>query len=266
MANDGSADSTVATVTITVNPVNDAPAADDDGYSVNEDATLTVDRAAGVLANDTDVDGDPLTRHAGHGPTHGTLTLNADGSFTLHAGRGLPRHRQLHLHGQRRDGRFERGHGHDHGQPGERCPGAADDSYSVNEDDDADRRCRHRRAGQRQRRGRRRAVGRARVGAQPRHADAQRGRFVQLHAGRRLPRHRLVHLRANDGTADSNVGDGDDHGQSDQRRPVAGDDGYSVDEDDTLTVDAAGGVLSNDSDVDGDTLTATLVSAPSHGS
>ena len=35
-----------------------------------------------MLANDTDVDGDTLTRVAGHRPGHGTLTLNADGSFT----------------------------------------------------------------------------------------------------------------------------------------------------------------------------------------
>src|SRR5207302_5404349 len=59
-ANDGTADSNVATVTITVNPVNDAPVAGNDAHSVNEDTTLTV-AAAGVLANDTDVDGDPLT-------------------------------------------------------------------------------------------------------------------------------------------------------------------------------------------------------------
>ena len=35
-----------------------------------------------MLANDTDPDGDPLTAALVAGPTHGTLTLNPDGSFT----------------------------------------------------------------------------------------------------------------------------------------------------------------------------------------
>ena len=35
-----------------------------------------------MLGNDTDVDGDTLTAVLVSGPAHGTLTLNADGSFT----------------------------------------------------------------------------------------------------------------------------------------------------------------------------------------
>ena len=38
--------------------------------------------APGVLANDTDVDGNPLTAALVTGPAHGTLALNANGSFT----------------------------------------------------------------------------------------------------------------------------------------------------------------------------------------
>src|SRR2546425_2590286 len=53
----------------------------DDSYSTPEDTTLTV-AAPGVLANDTDVDGDPLTAILVNGPAHGTLSLNSDGSFT----------------------------------------------------------------------------------------------------------------------------------------------------------------------------------------
>jgi hypothetical protein len=37
--------------------------------------------ARGVLANDSDPDGDPLTAVLVTGPAHGTLTLDADGSF-----------------------------------------------------------------------------------------------------------------------------------------------------------------------------------------
>jgi VCBS repeat-containing protein len=60
---------------------NHAPVANADSYSVNENATLTV-TAAGVLANDTDADGNSLTAVLASNPSHGTLTLNASGSFT----------------------------------------------------------------------------------------------------------------------------------------------------------------------------------------
>ncbi|TET12955.1 MAG: tandem-95 repeat protein, partial [Dehalococcoidia bacterium] len=80
-ANDGTDDSNTATVTITINPTNDAPVAVDDAYSVDEDDTLN-EAAPGVLGNDTDVDGDTLTAVLDTGVSDGTLTLNADGSFT----------------------------------------------------------------------------------------------------------------------------------------------------------------------------------------
>ena len=81
---DGAANSNVATVTITVNPVNDAPTADNDGpYSVNEGATLTVPAATGVLNGDNDVDSGSLTAVLNVGPAHASsFSLNADGSFS----------------------------------------------------------------------------------------------------------------------------------------------------------------------------------------
>jgi VCBS repeat-containing protein len=80
-ANDGQADSNVATVSLTVTPVNDAPVAVDDSYITNEDTTFTV-AAASVLANDSDVDSAALTVSLVSGPAHGTVTLNADGAFS----------------------------------------------------------------------------------------------------------------------------------------------------------------------------------------
>src|SRR6185369_16455161 len=80
-ANDGEADSNVATAAITVKPVNDAPVAGDDSYSTDEDTALTI-AAAGVLGNDSDGEGSALHAVLVSGPAHGALTLNADGSFT----------------------------------------------------------------------------------------------------------------------------------------------------------------------------------------
>jgi VCBS repeat-containing protein len=80
-ANDGIADSNTATVTITVNAVNDPPAAASDSYSVTAGTTLNV-TAPGVLGNDSDVEGSPLTAAQVTGPAKGTLTLNANGSFS----------------------------------------------------------------------------------------------------------------------------------------------------------------------------------------
>jgi VCBS repeat-containing protein len=62
-------------------PPNSAPVATNDSYTTSEDTALT-EAAPGVLTNDTDADGDALTAALVSGPAHGTLTLNADGSFT----------------------------------------------------------------------------------------------------------------------------------------------------------------------------------------
>ena len=72
--------SNTATVTLTV--TDNAPVANNDAYSTLAETPLTVTAAAGVLANDTDADGDPLTAALVTGPANGTLTLNTDGSFT----------------------------------------------------------------------------------------------------------------------------------------------------------------------------------------
>ena len=79
---DGNGNVDNATVNITVNPTNDAPEATNDTYNVTEDTALVIDAASGVLANDTDIDGDTLTVSAFTNPANGSLTLNADGSFT----------------------------------------------------------------------------------------------------------------------------------------------------------------------------------------
>lgn len=80
---DGTEQST-ATVTIRVGLDNQAPAAFDDAYVIDENTTLTVD-APGVLDNDSDPEGNPLSvNSAGTFVAQGIggmVTLNADGSF-----------------------------------------------------------------------------------------------------------------------------------------------------------------------------------------
>ena len=79
---DGNADSNVATVSIAVKQVDDAPIAAIDHYAAAENHTLSVLAAQGVLANDSDLEDDPLTAVLVNGAVHGQVTLNNDGSFT----------------------------------------------------------------------------------------------------------------------------------------------------------------------------------------
>ncbi len=85
-ANDGTADSVLATVSITVSPVNDPPVANDDTTETQEDTPIvTID----VLANDTDVDNvgrylyiDTFSVTAVSQGTNGSVTINPDNTLT----------------------------------------------------------------------------------------------------------------------------------------------------------------------------------------
>ncbi len=73
------ATSNVATVYITVNSF---PVAEDDHYAAAENQELDVAAADGVLANDFNADGNPLTAVLNTPPANGAVTLNNDGSFS----------------------------------------------------------------------------------------------------------------------------------------------------------------------------------------
>ncbi len=67
---------------VTILGVNDPPVARNDSYTTAEDTALA-QPAPGVLGNDSDSDtASVLTAALVTGPAHGTLTLNANGSFT----------------------------------------------------------------------------------------------------------------------------------------------------------------------------------------
>ena len=86
---DGQGGSTVATISGTVNAVEDAPVATADTFTTPEDTAVTFD----VRSNDTDADGDPLTVTQINGTAiaagrsvaiaGGTVTLNANGTLTF---------------------------------------------------------------------------------------------------------------------------------------------------------------------------------------
>ncbi|HEY1026178.1 MAG TPA: tandem-95 repeat protein, partial [Pseudomonas sp.] len=67
---DGNGGTTTSVVTVTVNPVNDAPVAANDSASTLEDNSVTID----VLANDSDVDGDTLSI-TGASAQHGSVSV-----------------------------------------------------------------------------------------------------------------------------------------------------------------------------------------------
>jgi VCBS repeat-containing protein len=73
--------SATASVTVSVTPVNDAPVTVNENYTTPEDVPLTI-AAPGILANDTDVEGSPLTAQLVSNVTHGALALNTNGGFT----------------------------------------------------------------------------------------------------------------------------------------------------------------------------------------
>ncbi|ATA55831.1 hypothetical protein CKY39_23300 [Variovorax boronicumulans] len=77
---DGHGGTTTSTVTVTVDPVNDAPTVPNYNQTTNEDTPVS-----GQVVG-SDVDGDTLTYTKGSDPAHGTVTVNADGTYTYTPG------------------------------------------------------------------------------------------------------------------------------------------------------------------------------------
>ncbi|KAF2517139.1 Ig-like domain-containing protein [Flavobacterium foetidum] len=266
-ANDGSLNSNIATVSITVTPVNDAPVAlNDSNYTVAEGGTLNIS-APGVLGNDTDAEGDTLTAIVVTNPSHGTLTLNADGSFTyVHDGSETLSDSFTY---KANDGTVD-------GNtatvtitvtPVNDAPVALNDSnYTVAEGgtltataansillNDTD------------------AEGDALTAvlvSGPSHGTLTlnaNGTFTYVHDGSETTSDSFTY-RANDGSLNSNIATVSIAVTPVNDAPVAlNDSNYTVAEGGTLTATAANSILLNDTDAEGDALTAVLVSGPSHG-
>ena len=73
---DGNGGTSTASVTVTVNAVNDGPVASDDSATTNEDTSVIID----VLSNDSDIDGDSLTVTSASA-ANGSVSINVDGTL-----------------------------------------------------------------------------------------------------------------------------------------------------------------------------------------
>ncbi|MDB6056434.1 MAG: repeat-containing protein, partial [Verrucomicrobiales bacterium] len=261
-AKDSALNSATATVNITVTPVNDAPVAANDSYSTAEDTTLNIAAVTGVLANDSDVDGDTLTAVIVGNPSHGTVTLNADGSFSYTPAANYNGSDSFTY--QAKDSALNSATAtvnititavND-------APVAANDSYSTAEDttlnvpavtgvlaNDSD------------------VDGNtltATVVANPTHGTVtlnSDGSFTYAPTANYNGSDSFTY-KASDGSLNSSTATVTITVNAINDPPVAVNDTYTIVEDSTLN----GNVLTNDTDVDGDSLTATLVAAPTHGS
>ena len=118
---DGTVDSNVATVSITVTAVNDAPVAVDDAYTTTEDTTLSVD-APGVLGT-TRMPKALTCRRSSDAARPRHADAQRRRQLHLHAERELQRHRQLHVQVDDDADGVERRDGDDHGHAGQRRAG-----------------------------------------------------------------------------------------------------------------------------------------------
>ncbi len=261
-ANDGALASQTVTVTITINGVNDIPVAHADSATVAEDALLTV-AAPGVLTNDTDLDGDALAAEVVAQPAHGTLQLDANGGYTYQPAASW--------HGTDTF-TYRANDGNAYSQAVavtitvtavNHAPVAHEDTATIAEDgqlsvaapgvltndSDADN-----------------DALTAEVVSQPAHgvlALAADGGYTYAPAANWHGTDSFTY-RSSDGTASSQTVAVTITVTSVNDTPVASADSAAVAEDALLSV-AAPGVLTNDTDVDGDALAAEVVTQPAHG-
>jgi VCBS repeat-containing protein len=261
-ASDGIADSNIATVTITVAPVNDAPVANDDTFTTKEDVQLA-NSAPGVLGNDLDVDGDPLSALLVTDPTNGTLSLNPDGSFAYVPADNFIGTDQFSYQTSDSQSMSDVVVVHINVTPVNDSPVANDDSFNTD---------------------RNQPLIVNEPGLLANDTDIDSLEMVAMEVS--SPTHGTLSLnvngsftytpskdfsgtdsftyKVNDGVLDSTVATVTITVNATNRAPEAVADSYTSHEDTALVV-ATSGILSNDSDVDGDVLTAKLVSGPSHG-
>lgn len=250
------------TFTISIASINDAPVSVDDAYDVNAGSSLSVP-AAGILSNDSDIDGDTLSAQLTTAPANGVVTLNSDGSFTYIPNVGFggfdrftytatdsvsqSRVAEVVIH-----------------VTGLNTPAHANDDHFIVKEDQV------------------LTVGVPGVLANDTDIEGDALTAVLL----TYPQHGTIEWNTDgaltyvpnkdfagvdsfqykvfDGSLDSNVATVTIEVTPVNDAPVAKADAYELTEDSVLNIDP-NGVLINDSDIDGDVLQASLVSGPSSG-
>lgn len=241
----------------------DAPVAVDDMYSTPVETELQVDAANGVLANDVDPGGGTLTASLVSDVSNGTLTLESDGSFSYtpaaeFVGTDSFTYVASNVGASSNEATVEITV-----DQVNRPPVAVDDEYSTDEDTPLNE-----------------IVGvlindfdpdgddlNARVVVFPSNGSVQMdgdGTFVYTPNDNFTGTDTFRYV-ANDGLLDSNEATVTVEVQPVNDRPVANPDAYSTPKEMELVVNADEGVLANDVDVDGDGLTASLVTTTSNG-
>lgn len=259
---DGSTFSPAATVTISINNSNGAPVAVGDNYSLGKNTTLNVP-ALGVLANDTDPDGDILTSSLVSGPAHGSITLNANGNFFFTPAPGYAGVDSFTYRAS--DGTLNSASATVNLSITNTAPVANGDSYATLKNiglnisiwtgllaDDTD------------------ANGddlTASLVTAPTHGtlDLNADGSFTFTPNANFTGSGSFTYRVSDGTAYSANATVTITVQNSNAAPVSVADTFSTRRNTALTLAAASGVLANDTDADGDTLTAMLVSPPARG-
>jgi VCBS repeat-containing protein len=265
LASDGHLTSNTATVTINVTATdNRTPVAAADAYSTTG-GTISVDAAAGVLANDTDADGDPLTAELFVAPQNGAFSLNADGSFTYTPSAGFSGSDSFTYLAN--DGKATSAVATvtiNVSGSGNTAPVAIDDTYATSSEmlhvdaasgvlaNDTDAQGNGLTA---------ELLTAPQHGTLSFHAD---GSFSYTPADGFNGSDTFTY-RASDGSLDSNTATVTIDATPPNQAPVAVPDSYSTGADATLMVGEAEGVLDNDTDFEGDTLSAIVVTQPQHG-
>ena len=273
------AQSALATVTINVASVNDAPIAIDDTYATDEDNLLSINISTGLLSNDSDPEGDGIQvlnpGSIGIPAAQGTLTVAANGNFTYNPAANFSG--PVTFNYQAVD---------DGSPPAQSAPAtvtitvnpvndipvANPDNYPVDEDTTLN-------------------VGNVLIGLLGNDTDLDGDTLQVVNPssveGQVPVNQGTLALNANgtfqfvpaaafngdvtftyeatDSTATSNTVTVTITVQEINDPPVALADSYSVDEDGSLSINSASGVLSNDSDEENGTLTATLGTSATSG-
>ena len=264
-ANDGTGNSNIATVTITVSPVNDAPVAVNDAYTTNEDTPLTVVLANRILLNDTDTEGSALTAVLDVGPANGTLTLNANGTFTYTPAANYNGSDTFTYHANDGTGNSNIATVTITVSPVNDAPVAVNDAYTTNEDtpltvvlanrillNDTDTEG---------------SALTAVLDVGPANGTLtlnSNGTFTYTPAANYNGSDTFTY-HANDGTGNSNIATVTITVSPANDAPVAVNDAYTTSEDTPLNVTLPGTVLANDTDTDANPLTAILVTGPANG-